>query len=368
MIPLVFNFAFLSVNVSIVPILTIVLSNHDIDYAAEFSSIFAVVSLVFSIALLNQRNYLCINGDSKYSFTNQLFFRYVNCAIGFFLIIGYYFIEGSFSNLVLLVILIKLSELNIDYFHAAQTYTVGSTSASKSSFVKAFLRSSIIVVAFIFLKTDFVLFLICLALLVFTTIDVGMKYSFRNGHVFFPYLSISNDIKTLGAIGLFTSIFSLLPRLLLDENNDQIELISLSLTPLFGLVLQSVWLTSVSKLRTYSFDRYLIYAISICMLTCLLFLLLRVSTFIPEKIYGIDQAESINVFLNTLSASIFIFLPTALSNLLKIINPKFDLLVYITGILAFILFFNYDFDLSVVFYLTTILMLFVFVLGWFLHE
>jgi len=345
------------IALAFLPALLVVLTaREDLHLAAEMSFAFAVVGVIFSIFYLGQRPYVSIHGFLLGSKNKDVMFRVGNLIVATVLIFLISAFEERMSWAIGLAISVKFSEAFIDLRNGFDVYQTNVQTASRRLFVRATLRAGVIILGVMMLwgrmEGEYsTLIFICLVVALLAFVDVlfdsdCVSYKlptlmeYRSGYKKLSFFSIAT---------LFCSVLSAAPRFVLSPSSteNQIALVALSAAPVFAVLFQALWLSSISKLKELNLSTLLIFFAELSAVVILIVLAKPIWLSLVSILYGIEDVVLLDVFSSVVIAMSLFFPAMTLMNIFKYHHAWGESLGYLLALLSILVCF-YAFGVDII--------------------
>ncbi|MRX27153.1 hypothetical protein [Kangiella sp. HZ709] len=328
------------------PVLVIqLLSLTNLSLAALLSQSFAIVSVLFSVSYMAQRQYVNIYGPIGNDIRGDIKFRLKNVVVASALslmLLKYYevaFYVAFFS------ITIKLSESLLDYLYGYFNHTYGFKKGARSFFKLSFVRFMLLLALmtslyyFVGLNESYVWYLIGVSSIIFLlVVTFTFYYKFPRVTEKKLFNGYKSRIKILFPFSISASLCAflvVLPRWLVDvgSESDNIFLVSFSLVPVFGVLFNTLFASYIELARvniSESFKKLLLIVVSVNILFYFSdILLLPIITALYS--YSYDLAE---VYLKSVKVGVFFFSSILFANFYKFNKPYLEGATYLVGIIT----------------------------------
>lgn len=318
----------------------------DFDFAAELSRYFAIGTIVFSFLYMGQRQYINIHGPIVGSLVD-LTFRLINMLIASWIVILVFYLMEIHLRFAFLIIGLKLSESIVDYMFGFLNYNYGFVRGSVKYFILTSLRLLVIILIFLICaftanwKLDDIVDYTIPLLLVFGVVSYAYHFCFSTqGNL--KHLNYIFILKKLLPFSLSASLCAFLvlaPRWLVSPDSDgdgaNEFLVAFSLVPLFGIALNTLFVSYISLAKDSLKKAYVRLIIIIFLFSLLFISLMPFQIYLYGFLYGLD-ALGAGKFSEAILLGFVFYSAILFANFFKFYNPFFESLCYLLGIVILI--------------------------------
>lgn len=330
---------------------------YDLSFAAALSQTFAIVSVLFSILYMSQRQFINIYGPINDEVVGDLKFRCVNTLIAIIISFCMLFFVNVPIYLLVLVISIKMSESILDYLFGYLNFRYGFNIGSKRFFVLSFVRTMLLVfVGFIGFKVldlsqysisyivSCVSVLLALYLVgwVYRTLDEKSGYKYRLEYIM--------RVKVLLPFSISSSLCAFLvvmPRWLVTPGtaDNDMFLVAFSIVPVFGLLLNVLFASYIATSKRSLRGGFIKLFIVVVSLNALAGILSPVGEQIVSYIFRYDASES-SLYASSARLGIVLFSSVLFANFFKFFKPIYEGIAYLITVVAIVVVFYTTSDIN----------------------
>jgi len=348
----VFNFLSQGLLAFLPALMIAVLSREDLSIAAEMSFGFAVIGVTISMAYLGMRPYVSLNGFLTNSKGGDIYFRFINIIFASCLVLLMMYYMERLTWVIYFALLLKFSEACIDLKNGFDFNEFGVEVASLALFKGSIIRALLLFSFFIFTASEIgerYPFLMLGAL--FTLIVFFLKLKGSTKVMYMRKVEFIDAYKKVVFFSLATvicSILSVIPRFVLPVEiaENQVMLVALSISPLLGVLFQSVWLSSMHKLKKGRVA-YFVFFIELILIVLLVWIFKPLWVKLIPVIYGINDKYLIDVFADIIISISIFFAGMTMMNIYKYYFAWFEAVMYFVSIMVFLILF-YIFSVNLV--------------------
>ena len=329
-----------------------IIARTNMFIAAEMSFSFAIVGVFISIAYLGMRSYISINGHLTGERGKDITFRIVNVLAATILVVVVAVLMGRDSWLIYFALLLKLSESFIDLKNGIDVHNYGVERASINLLTSSTIRAVILISCFLAVTKygdgNHYALLLTASILAFYFFG-NLKGKHRVLILSFKEMKASYKALTFFSLAtIICSMLSAMPRLIVSAESveNQIVLIALSISPVLGVVFQSIWLSEIHRLKKLDLHSFLIFTFELLLIVFFIYISDFLWRPIISIVYGIEDVLLLDVFSNVILAVSFFYAGMTLMNIYKYEHPWAEGLMYFLAITSFTIAF-YVFDTSV---------------------